>query len=92
MNVLLTGGTGVVGQPFVRKILREGWHVTLLTRDPRRAAGLVHPNLIVCGADVADASRLETLFRGQAGFDAVYHLAASLDYFGDGDDVYRTNV
>lgn len=37
-HVLVTGGTGFIGQSLVRALLVDGHAVTVLTRDPRRAA------------------------------------------------------
>lgn len=39
-NVLVTGGTGFIGQLLVRALLADGKRVTLLSRDPKRAAWL----------------------------------------------------
>ncbi|RSZ58834.1 TIGR01777 family protein [Massilia atriviolacea] len=38
--VLVTGGTGFIGQKLVRALLADGHRVTLLTRQPRAAAWL----------------------------------------------------
>lgn len=38
MNILVTGGTGFVGRPLVKRLVSAGHHVTVLSRDPRRAA------------------------------------------------------
>lgn len=37
-RVLVTGGTGFIGQELVQALLADGHDVTVLTRDPRRAA------------------------------------------------------
>lgn len=37
-NVLVTGGTGFIGQSLVRALLADGQNVTVLTRNPKRAA------------------------------------------------------
>ena len=39
-RILVTGGTGFVGEPLVRGLLAAGCDVTLITRDPLRAAYL----------------------------------------------------
>lgn len=39
-SVLLTGGTGFIGQRLVRALLADGHRVTLLTRQPRAAASM----------------------------------------------------
>lgn len=92
MKVLVSGGTGFVGKPFVRRILTEGWQVTLITRDARHAAPLAHEHLRVEEADVAAPDQIERLARPGDAYDAVFHLAASLQYFGDRKALYRTNV
>ena len=38
MNVLVTGGTGFIGQLLIRSLLADGKSVTLLTRSPKSAA------------------------------------------------------
>ena len=37
-QVLLTGGTGVIGQKLVLALLADGHHVTILTRKPKQTA------------------------------------------------------
>ncbi|MDI9690551.1 NAD-dependent epimerase/dehydratase family protein, partial [Burkholderia cenocepacia] len=39
-NVLVTGGTGFIGETLVNQLLDAGHTVTLLARDPLRAAYL----------------------------------------------------
>lgn len=36
MNVLITGGTGLIGRALTADLLRDGHAVTILTRDPER--------------------------------------------------------
>ncbi len=72
MNVLVTGATGFVGKPLVRRLMKAGHTVTVLTRDPRRAAKLL-PARVRCerwepGRDGLDENLLK-------GMDAVVHLA-----------------
>ena len=92
MKALVTGGTGLVGKPLVRRLLEEGWHVALLTRDRERARHLDGDNLAVYEGDVSDGEATGRIARGEQRFDAVFHLAASLDYFGDRKELHRTNV
>lgn len=92
MKALVTGGTGFVGKPFVRRILQDGWHITLITRDRKNAAQLNHKNLMICEADLADDQAIERITREGDRFDVVFHLAASLDYFGAMEELYKINV
>src|SRR5690625_5020297 len=36
MNILLTGGTGFIGSRFVARLVKEGHHVYVLTRQPKQ--------------------------------------------------------
>jgi NADH dehydrogenase len=76
MNILVTGGTGVVGTGTVTELLRRGHSVVLLSRhasdDARQWPGGVaaHPG------DVADAA---SLHGAAAGCDVVLHMAGIVD-------------
>ncbi len=39
MKIAVTGGTGFIGRPLVARLVAAGHEVTVLTRDPARAAG-----------------------------------------------------
>lgn len=41
MHVLITGGTGFIGQALVARLLRRGDELTVLSRDPPKAAALL---------------------------------------------------
>ncbi|GAB4529450.1 MAG: TIGR01777 family oxidoreductase [Roseibium sp.] len=65
-SILVTGGTGFVGGRLVEALVGAGHHVTVLTRDPRKAEGLTHPVRVITDLEqVNDADR----------FDAVVNLA-----------------
>jgi len=36
MKILMTGGTGLIGQSLTKKLLTEGHHVTILSRNPQK--------------------------------------------------------
>ena len=37
MNIAVTGGTGFIGSALCKRLLADGYAVTVLTRDRRRA-------------------------------------------------------
>lgn len=87
LHVLLTGGTGFVGQALARLIAARGCRVTVLVRDeasaPSGMAALVH--------SLGSGARL-TL---PADVDAVVHLAQSRAYRafpGDAAEMFAVNV
>lgn len=90
MRVFVTGGTGFVGGAVVRKLLLAGHEVRALVRvtsSMRQLGGL--PVERVEG-DVRDK---ESLRRGMADCDWVFHVAALYSYWGHSwKEFYETNV
>lgn len=67
--VLVTGATGFIGQKLVRALLGDGHRVTVLTRDPRKAAWLLDGR-VEC---VSSMDELPLTRR----FDIVFNLAGA---------------
>lgn len=67
MNILITGGTGLIGQALTRQLLNRGEQLTLLTRNPQKAT-LLFPKTI---RFITALSELST----QDKFDAIINLA-----------------
>jgi dihydroflavonol-4-reductase len=73
MKVFVTGATGFIGASLTRTLLNEGFSVKALVRpdsDRRNLAGL---DVELCTGDLRDRESIE---RGLAGCDTVYHAAA----------------
>jgi uncharacterized protein YbjT (DUF2867 family) len=68
MNILVTGGTGMVGSHVVRELLARGAQVQVLTRDASKAAKLPAGVKAVTG----DLSQVETVKRVFKGVDGVF--------------------
>ncbi len=68
MNILLTGGTGLIGRALCRRWLAEGHRLWVWSRTPDRVARL-------CGAEVQGVGSLEQLDR--VPLDAVINLAGA---------------
>lgn len=75
-NVLLIGGSGLIGSAIARKLSAAGLRVTIPTRRRERVKHLIMlPTVDVVQAKVTDAAVLAALVRGQ---DAVINLAGIL--------------
>jgi len=74
LPTLVTGATGKVGRRLVAALLSEGARVSILTRDPGRAARLWPEAPIDCRcADLTDPATLNGVIDG---IEAVFHLAS----------------
>jgi len=61
-KVLVTGGTGFIGQRLVEALVRAGHHVTVLTRDARKVADLAQPVRVITSLDqVHDQDRIDAI-------------------------------
>lgn len=90
MKVFVTGATGFIGASLVRELLNEGCAVKVLARpgsDRRNLAGL---DVEVCEGDLCWP---ESLARGLAGCDTLYHAAADYRLWTrDPAAMYEINV
>ena len=61
-HVLVTGGTGFVGNRLVNALVTAGHFVTVLTRDPRKADTLCHPVRVITNLDmIHDRDRVDAI-------------------------------
>jgi len=87
--VLVTGGTGMLGQELVHNLVARGQKVKILARDTKKARELFGDLDILKGDVTEDNLGLVNNPR----VDAIYHLAAFLD-LGEKhrDDLWNVNV
>lgn len=69
MDILLTGGTGLIGRALCARLLNSGHRLTVLSRHPERVAAL-------CGERVRSMGSIED-WRPDQRFDAVINLAGA---------------
>jgi UDP-glucose 4-epimerase len=74
MRVLVTGGSGNVGQDLVPALLAGGHEVVVLDRDLAALSARPHPRLHLVAGAVEDRARVEEAIRGA---EAVIHMAWS---------------
>ncbi len=76
----MLGGSGFVGTHLCAALARDGWQITVPTRDPSRARHLGPiPSLKLVAADIHDAGQLAALCAGQR---AVVNLVGILNERG----------
>jgi nucleoside-diphosphate-sugar epimerase len=73
MRVFVTGATGYIGRPLVKRLLTEGHEVFALARDTNKADDLCNQGAILIKGDVLSVDAV-----APANIDAVIHLAFSL--------------
>lgn len=90
MTVLLTGGTGIVGNAIAQALVAAGRPVRALVRSPDRARGLLPSAVELCPGDVTDAGSVRRAVTGAA---AVYHAAGLPEqWLPDPDRFRQVNV
>ena len=72
MRAFVTGGTGLIGRHVAEALLRGGWEVLVLARDPARAKDLEAQGARIVVGDVTRPDFAREL----AGVDVVFHHAA----------------
>lgn len=90
--ILVTGGTGFIGEQLVRSLAQQGEPVRLLVRRREKAAARFGPllqRLELAEGDLGDPASLQ---RAVDGVGQVYHLASWISYQGAYAAVHRVNV
>jgi nucleoside-diphosphate-sugar epimerase len=72
-TVLVTGGTGFTGGHLCERLVKEGYHVRALVREPEKAQDLQGWGVEIVPGDVRDPQSLQAAVQG---VDTVYHIAA----------------
>ena len=89
-KILLTGGTGLLGNHLARALVADGREVRALVRSPEKARGLLPAACEIVAGDVLDAASLR---RGIDGCDVVYHAAGLPEQWLPDDATFqRVNV
>lgn len=73
MNILVTGGTGFIGEYFIPQLLEQGHRVRLLVRNLNKAKGLFKDT---CEYFIGDVTDRDSLNGCCDGVDIVYHMVA----------------
>ena len=74
VNILITGGTGFIGVPLVKKLENLGHNLKLLIRESSDITPFEGLNNI--GFITGDVRNFESLYKATESVDLIYHLAA----------------
>lgn len=89
MNILVTGGTGFLGQHLVKALLANGHRVRMMGRDFTRAQPLIVAGALPVPADLRDDVAVREACKE---VEAVYHVGALSAAWGRRADFFAINV
>jgi len=92
LHILITGATGFIGKPLVRRLCQQNHIIYLVTRDSCRVPQDLRKCVIIIEADIRNRSTVMELVISIPTIDVIIHAAALLDYFGSWQRLYGTNV
>lgn len=92
MNALVSGATGFIGNELVKKLLKDAEKIFVLTRDRKNLDKSLKKKIEVYEVDICNLASLERLARVRGRIEVIFHLAASLDYFGKKEELSEVNV
>lgn len=75
MNILVTGGTGFIGEHFIPELLERGHKVRLLIRNIEKAKKMFGDR---CEYFVADINKRDALIGSCKNIDMVFHMVAKV--------------
>lgn len=92
MNVLVTGATGFIGATLVRRLLKEGNTIGVLSRDETKLDTSFKEKVKIYKADISDLASLEFSLSSINDVDVIFHLAACIDYSASKEKLFQVNV
>ncbi|QHT66894.1 NmrA family NAD(P)-binding protein [Rhodocytophaga rosea] len=64
-KIAVIGATGMLGQPVTHELLKAGFEVTVLARNPGNAKTIFGPDIYIVSGDVQHKNSLKSLLAGQ---------------------------
>lgn len=85
----MTGGTGFVGSSLVKRLLKDGFRVRCLVRNPDKAKTASISDAELVPGDLSNISSLRGICRG---CERVFHAGAKVSDWGEKSDFTNVNV
>lgn len=93
MKVLVTGGTGFLGNALVKSLLNDGHEIISVARGSDQSlANLGAAQVSIDVGDLGTRSSYSKLCDALVGVEAVFHIAAKVAMWGAKADFFRINV
>lgn len=87
-NVLVTGGAGFLGVHLARRLLKDGFSVTLFDITPLDAKDLIGKVAVILG-DIRSLKTVKKAFKNQ---DYIVHAAAALPILQSKKEIFSINI
>jgi nucleoside-diphosphate-sugar epimerase len=88
-KAFVTGGSGFVGAPLVRRLVAQGVSVVALARSEAAAAAVKKEGAVVCRGDLLNA---QAITEGMQGCGTVFHVAGHLSDWDPYEVFHKSNV
>jgi nucleoside-diphosphate-sugar epimerase len=88
-KAFVTGGSGFIGGPLIRRLVAQGVGVVALARSAAAAAAVEKAGAVACRGDLLDAPAIA---EGMQGCDAVFHIAGHLSDWDRYEVFHNVNV
>jgi nucleoside-diphosphate-sugar epimerase len=88
-KAFVTGGSGFVGAPLIRRLVAQGVSVVALARSDAAAAAVKKEGPVICRGDLLDA---QAITEGMQGCDTVFHVAGHLSDWDAYEVFHKSNV
>lgn len=88
-TAFVTGGSGFVGKPLIRRLAVRGVRIVALARSTAAAAAVEKAGAVACRGDLLDE---HAICAGMRGCDTVFHVAGHLTEWDRYDVFHTVNV
>jgi uncharacterized protein YbjT (DUF2867 family) len=66
-TILVIGATGMLGKPVAKQLLKDGFHVRVMARNPQKAQQILGDGFEICAGDVSNSTSLRAALKNVDG-------------------------